>query len=210
MRRTDRLFAILACVLTGLVWFVSVRYYGPQNLLWFSNISVLLMTLTLVTRHPLPASSAAVGVLVLETVWSLDFFLRLATGGPVLGLTEYVFIADHLPHLGERPAWVRAVAVYHVLLVPGLIWAVRRYGYDGRALLVWPAIALVIGAVCLVFTGETTDVNRLRGFAVFDPSWMTAGGYVGVWFHVQLLFFWIPTHLLLRWRLGAAAPSRLG
>ena len=190
-------YVVVVVGATALILYVSAAYYGPSNLLWFSNLSAVLLAASLVTRHPLPASAAAVGVLVLESVWTLDLLLRLLLGRPTMGLTEYVFVADFFPDLGERPLWVRGVALYHVALVPGLWLTVRRLGYDRRGLRAWMVLAGVVGIACLLATPAARNVNMVRGFGLFQPSWMTLPGYVVAWFLVQLAFFWWPTHLLL-------------
>lgn len=188
---------LVAVVATLVIWYVSWRYYGPSNLLWFSNLSALLLTLSLVMRWSLPASMAAVGVVILESVWSVDFFLRLATGREAMGLTEYVFLPQLAPDEIPRPLWARAVALYHLALVPALLWAVWRLGYDRRALRQWLALALVVGLFCVLATETGKNVNRVFGFGPVPHGTLPVPVYFGVWFTILTLFLWWPTHVAL-------------
>src|SRR5205809_5903321 len=59
---------------------INFKYYGPANLLWFSDIALLMITAALWLKSPLLASMAALSVLLLEIAWNVDFILRLITG----------------------------------------------------------------------------------------------------------------------------------
>lgn len=183
-----------------IVCYVSVRYYGPANLLWFSNLSVLLLTASLVTNRSLPASIVLVGVGVLEVVWSFDLALRLLMSGPAMGLTEYVFVPRLSPDEQPRPLWARLVALYHLLIVPGGLWIVWRLGYDRRALR-WVVIGCgLIGLGCVLALDPSLNVNRVRHFGPFNEAWLTTPGYFALWIAVLFAFMWWPTHVALsRW-----------
>ena len=188
VRPAGLVFAALAAI----AWFVSLRYYGPANLLWFSNLGVAALAVGLLGGWPLITSAAATGLLAVEIVWGVDFLLRLIVGGPVLGLTEYVFEPPT-----ERPLWARLVALYHLALPPGLLFAASRLGYDRRGLLAWLAFALIVSAFCLIAVEAELNVNRVRGFGPLRPGVLPTGVYFSIWYVGSALFLWGPTHLLL-------------
>lgn len=185
--------------------------------MWFSNLSVLLLTASLVTNRPLPASIVLVGVGVLEVVWSFDLGLRLILGGPAMGLTEYVFVPRLAPDEVPRPLWARLVALYHLLIVPIGLWIVCRLGYDRRALRHVFIGCGLIGLGCLLTLDPSLNVNRVRHFGPFNENWLTTPGYFATWVAVLFTFMWWPTHVALsRWmppadtflRIGSAAIGR--
>ena len=64
--------------------------YGPTNFLYYCDVAVL-MTLVAVWREdPLWASMPAVGILLPQTFWIVDFLAR-AVGLPMTGMTAYMF-----------------------------------------------------------------------------------------------------------------------
>jgi hypothetical protein len=94
------------------------------------------------------------------------------------------------------PLWVRLLSLFHVVLPMLLLAALRRAGYDRRALLLQSGIAMVILLVSRFF-GPTQNLN----YAFADPIFHRAFGPAPV--HLALIFaalagiiYW-PTHLLL-------------
>ena len=75
--------------------FISVYWVlrGPANFLWFSDIALIVVVFTLWLEKSLPASMMAVGVLLFELGWILDFLFRLIIGHHLFGLnaTRYMF-----------------------------------------------------------------------------------------------------------------------
>src|SRR5688572_26930287 len=125
-------YSLFLAVLVPAYW----RNYGPANFLWFSDIALFLVGAALWTEDRLLASMAAVSVLVFELAWNVDYFTRLATGKPLLGLADYMFRSD-------RPLWLRGLSLFHVPLPALLVWMVARLGYDPRALPAQVAFAWV-------------------------------------------------------------------
>ena len=73
-------------------------------------------------------SMMAVGVLLPEFAWNLDFFLRLIAGSDVIGLnaTGYMFDSPYTPLF-------KFFSLFHVILPLLLVWMIYRLGYDTRA-----------------------------------------------------------------------------
>src|SRR3569833_1909460 len=69
---------------------IYLRHFGPANFLFFCDAALLITLAGLWTESSLLVSMAAVGSVVPQTVWILDFLLRL-TGVKFVGLTDYMF-----------------------------------------------------------------------------------------------------------------------
>jgi hypothetical protein len=110
-------------VATPVIGAVYWRHYGPRNFLWLSDLALASTALSVTTENRLLASMPAVGVLPLELAWNADFL----SGGRLIGLAGYMF--DH-----RLPLGLRALSLFHVALPPTLLWMLRRFGYDPRAL----------------------------------------------------------------------------
>ena len=117
-----------------------LRCYGPTNFLYYCDVAVL-MTLVAVWREdPLWASMPAVGILVPQAVWMVDFLGNLF-GLHVLGMTAYMFQST-------IPLFTRGLSLFHFWLPLFLVWIVWRLGYDRRAFWAWTALAWVLMLVC--------------------------------------------------------------
>src|SRR5437764_7506941 len=81
------IYTLFVCVLVPIYW----RQYGPANFLWFSDIALLVMVPALWLENSLLVSAMALAVVLLELVWNIDFFVRLATGNSLIGLSAYMF-----------------------------------------------------------------------------------------------------------------------
>jgi hypothetical protein len=75
--------------------------YGPANFLYFCDTALFLTGFALWSENALAASMAAVGILVPQFLWCLDFGVHLA-GFKLTGMTDYMFEPN--PSTG----WLRA------------------------------------------------------------------------------------------------------
>ena len=75
-------YTLFVCVLVPVYWVER----GPANFLWISDIALLVSVPALWMENRFLTSMMAVGVLLPELAWNLDFFLRLITGYDVIGL----------------------------------------------------------------------------------------------------------------------------
>ncbi len=110
---------------------------------------------------------------------------------PALGFTEYFWT-------GDRPAWVRALTLYHLILPPLLWWLVGRLGYDRRGFAAWCALAGGVVLVVLLAADPARNLNQLWGITSAPqpavPRWL----YLICWMIVAALIWW-STHRLLLW-----------
>src|SRR5437762_3416415 len=143
---------LFVCILVPVYW----RYYGPANFLWFSDLALLLTWAALWLESPFLASMQAVSVVLLELVWIVDFLVRLTTGYRLVGIADYMFEDD-------KPLFVRALSLFHVLLPFLLIWLVYRLGYDRNAWMAQTVLAWTVLLLCFFFTEPSRNINWVFG-----------------------------------------------
>lgn len=167
------------------------RHYGPQNFLWLCDISNIVVGLALWLESPFLFSTQALSVLLVQILYTVDLFWRAALGRHLLGGTEYMFDP-------AIPLHVRLVSLFHVAIPPLLLWAVRRLGYDRRALPWQTLFAWAVLAVCFFLFGPEKDLNWVWGPFDRQQHWVSPG----LWFAACLVGFpllmYLPTHLVLR------------
>ena len=201
-------FTAFMAVLVPVYW----TKYGPTNFLYFCDVALFLTLAGLWLESRLMLSMAAVGILLPQVLWCADFVVQ-ACGGSLTGMTAYMF--DR-----QRSLFLRGLSLFHGWL-PFLLWlAVRRLGYDRRALVAWTATAW---ALCLVsflwlppagpeHAGNLTpnNVNYVWGFDDARPqSWLPPALYLAAWMGALAGVVYAPTHLLLsRWATPGARRAR--
>lgn len=187
---------------------VYLHAYGPTNFLWFCDAALLLTVAGMWMESSLLISMSAVGILIPQLLWLLDFGSQLL-GLRLLGLTAYMFD----PHL---PLFTRGLSLFHGWLPVLLVWLLFRVGYDRRALNYWIILAAMLMAVGYLFTppagahpvdpNQPINLNYVHGFNDQQPQhWMNQHLYVGLWLGVLWLVAFLPTHLVLR-RIFALPP----
>src|SRR6185369_3262144 len=146
------LYTLFICVLIPVYWI----NYGPGNFLWFSDIALLTTAAALWLESPLLASMMALSVIVLESVWIVDFIIGLISGSSVIGLSAYMFDAKiSLP--------IRALSLFHVFLPPLLVWLLYRFGYDTRAFVAQTVLAWIVLPASYFLTKPSENVNWVYG-----------------------------------------------
>lgn len=173
-------------VLVPVYW----RQYGPGNFLWFSDVALLGSVPALWLESPLLASTYAVGVLIPETIWLVDFGTGLLRGRTPIGLASYMF--DR-----RIPRFIRGLSLFHVWLTPVLLLIVSRRGYHRRAF----AYAAVLTGVLLLaswrLTNPKENVNWVYSWREQIRSPHARAGYVLFLMAAMPLLLQWPVHLLL-------------
>jgi hypothetical protein len=174
-----------------LVWApVYWKQYGAQNFLYFCDLGNFLIALGLWLESRLIISWQAVGLLVFQTVYAIDLIGALLLGKHAVGGTEYMFDP-------AIPLLVRLLGLYHLMVPPLLLWAVRRLGYDQNAWK-WQTLTTCVLVPINYFWRPQFNVNWARGIGHEQhvmPEWLYLLGYLIV---ATLAVYW-PTHLALRW-----------
>jgi hypothetical protein len=182
---------------------VYLARYGPTNFLYFCDLALLLTLAGLWFDSPLLVSMSAVGILIPQIFWVLDYVANIF-GLPVSGMTDYMFEK-------ERSLFLRGLSLFHGWLPFLLLYLVWCMGYDGRALLAWTVLSCVVLPVCYFWLppsqpdpGMTpVNINMVSGFSDRAPQTLVPPlvWFLGLLIGLPILVYW-PTHLLL----GALMP----
>jgi len=185
---------------------VYLYWYGPTNFLYFCDVSLILTLFGIWTESALLISMCAVGILVPQIIWVIDFVAHFA-GFSLTGMTDYMFVSDH-------SFFLRFLSGFHGWLPFLLVFLVWRLGYEQRSLIAWTMLAWVLLLVCyFVMPGPRPDAGLMPVNInyVFGTSDETAQSFVppqvwlaGLMIGLPLLAF-VPTHFVLR----RFAPSAL-
>ncbi|MDB6057761.1 MAG: hypothetical protein JWO95_1605 [Verrucomicrobiales bacterium] len=189
---------------------VYLHSYGPTNFLWFCDAALILTVTGMWMESALLISMCAVGILIPQFLWLLDFGSHLF-GFRLFGLTNYMFDSD-------LPLFTRGLSLFHGWLPLLLLWLLHRLGYDKRAFPAWTALATVLVLSCYWFTPPAgahladpnipINLNCVYGFDNQHPqTWLNQNLYVLGWLGVLWLVAYFPTHLLLRKIFPATKPS---
>jgi hypothetical protein len=201
---TPRLPLVLKLLVSAfLLVMVPVYYtnYGPTNFLYFCDVALLLCFISLWTERALPASMAAVGILLPQALWCVDFVGELA-GVRLVGLTSYMFDEN-------RSLFLRGLSFFHGWLPFLLVFLLKRLGYDRRALWAWTGLGWSLCLVAYFFLPAAgtvladakipVNINYVFGFDDAKAQTLLPGHlYLLAWMAVLLVVVYIPTHLVLR------------
>jgi len=167
------------------------KQYGVQNFLFFCDIGNLLIGLALWLESPLIFSWQACGLLLFQTLYTVDLVGALLTGHHPFGGTEYMFDPG-------IPLPVRLLSLFHLVTPPLLLWAIRRRGYDRRG---WKLQTLTTWIIVPInyFWRPGLDVNWARGPFFREQHWMPGLAYLFGYLIVVPLSIYYPTHRVLEW-----------
>jgi hypothetical protein len=167
------------------------RQYGAQNLLYFCDLGNFFIAAALWMESPLLFSWQACGLLLFQSLYTIDLLGATISGKHVIGGTEYMFDAT-------VPLFVRLLSLFHVATPPLLLWAIRRLGYESGGWKYQTLTTWVVVPINYMWRPER-DVNWARGPFSYEqhvvPGWLYLVAYL---IFVPLLVYW-PTHLMLRW-----------
>ncbi len=181
-------------VLVPVYW----HYYGPANFLYFCDVALLLTLIGIWPENALLFSMCAVGILVPQAVWVIDFSAGLA-GFHLTGMTNYMFDSSH-------SLFLRLLSLFHGWLPFLLIYLVWRTGYDRRGFWSWTVLSSLLLFICFFFMPPPTpnpgltpiNINYVWGLSdTAAQIWMPPY----VWFAGELiglpLIAYAPVHFLL-------------
>jgi long-chain-fatty-acid--[acyl-carrier-protein] ligase len=189
-------FSLFVAVQVPFYW----ATYGPTNFLYFCDVALFFTLAAVWLESPLLASMPAVGIVLPQMLWVIDFVGALV-GHPVTGMTDYMF--------KDTPIYPRAISLFHGWLPFLLLWLVHRLGYDRRALVSWTCLAWVLLFICYYFmpappppeSNPNLPVNINYVYGLSDDraqTWMPPN----LWFTLLLVglpvCLFLPTHLLFR------------
>lgn len=166
-------------------------WYGPANFLWFCDMANFVIAAALWRGSSLLFSWQAVSVLLVQLLWTLDLAGRLLVGRHLIGGSEYMFESS-------TPLVIRLLSLFHGVTPFLLLWALRRYGYDRRALGVQVATCWIALPVCFLLFGPERNINWVWGPFDRPQHIVPPGVYLAVCMTGYPILLYLPTHLLLR------------
>ena len=170
---------------------VYLKKYPLWNFLWFSDIALIATVPALWLENRLIASMMLVGILLPEILWNGAFFVRLATGKRLFGLTDYMFDPT-------KPRYLRAISLFHVFLPIVLLWMVAVLGYETRALLAQTALAwIVLPLSYWLGNPKVENLNWVFGWKAEPQTSIPPLAYLGLVMIGYPLLIYLPTHLAL-------------
>ncbi|NOR40526.1 MAG: membrane-associated protein [Gammaproteobacteria bacterium] len=180
---------MFVCVLVPIYWVEQ----GPANFLWLSDIALLAIVPALWMENRFLTSMVAVGVLLPELAWNLDFFLRLIAGFDVIGLngTGYMFGSSYTPLF-------KFFSLFHVILPVLLLWMIYRLGYDTRAVYAQTLLIWILLPVCYLATDPDRNLNWVFGIGNPPQTWVSGPLYLVLLMCAYPLLVLIPTHFILK------------
>ena len=180
-------YTLFICVLVPVYWI----HYGPGNFLWFSDIALLVTAAALWLENSLLVSMMALSVVVLESVWIVDFVIGLIAGSSYIGLSAYMFDAKiSLP--------IRALSLFHIFMPVIIVWLLYRFRYDTRALIAQTLLAWIVLPASYFLTKPSANVNWVYGPGGGPQKWMPAPLYLVLLMVAFPLVLYLPTHFLLK------------
>jgi hypothetical protein len=167
------------------------KHYGLQNFLYFCDVGNILIGIGLWLESPLIFSWQACGLLLFQTVFTVDLVGTLLTGRHWVGGTEFMFDPN-------VPLLVRLLSLFHVVTPPLLLWTIRRLGYNSRG---WKSQTVTTWIVLPInyFWRPEHDVNWARGPFFHEQHVVPGLIYLAAYALMIPLFVYFPTHLFLAW-----------
>ena len=166
-------FTAFMAVLVPVYW----THYGPSNFLYFCDMALIVTLIGIWRESPLLVSMPAVGILMPQILWIVDFVLNFG-GIHLTGMTDYMFDA-------AKPLYLRGLSLFHGWLPLLLVFLVAKLGYDRRALPAWSLLAWVAMLVAYFFfpapspatADAVANINYVYGMSStapqsYMPGWM--------------------------------------
>ena len=167
------------------------REYGPQNFLFFCDLGNLFIAAGLWLESSLIFSWQASGLLLFQSVFTIDLAAALISGRHLIGGTEYMFDPRVV-------LWIRLLSLFHVVTPPLLLWAIRRLGYDGRGWMYQTLTAWIVVPINY-FWRPQYDVNWARGPFFREQHIMPGLLYLIGYLIMVPAVVYFPTHRFLVW-----------
>lgn len=192
----------IAWTIWVLVWApIYWRQYGPENFLQFCDLGNFIVMAALWLESSLLFSMAATGLLLFQTLYSVDLFGAMVTGRHWIGGTEYMF-DSHIP------LFVRLQSLFHLVMPPLLLWAIWKLGYHKQGWILQTLLTWTVIPICYVWHPER-DVNWARGWGFHEQHVVPGMVYLLAYLIFVPLLVYYPTHLVLQaWASHRVTPQR--
>jgi hypothetical protein len=184
------LWSALVIVWIPIYW----RQYGAQNFLFFCDLGNLFIAIGLWLESPLIFSWQACGLLLFQTLFSIDLAGAVISHRHFIGGTEFMF-NTHVPLV------VRLLSLFHMVTPPLLLWAIWRLGYDRRGWKLQTLTTWIVVPMNYLWRPEY-DVNWARGPFFREQHVVSGPLYLLAYLIVVPMVVYYPTHRMLAWVSG--------
>lgn len=173
------------------IWLPAyVITHAPVEFLWFCHIGNVILLFGLWCEESLLISWQAVSLLLLQSIWTVDFFGRMIIGSHLFGATNYMFRDDFPLH-----QWL--LSAYHIPFPFLLGYVLWKVGYDRRSF--W----VQVSASCLIlFCSFVLDlrepkwnINWVYGLFAKRQSWANDYAYLLLCMFAYPVVIYLPSHL---------------
>jgi hypothetical protein len=195
-------YTAFMAVLIPVYWY----YYGPTNFLYFCDVTLIITLVAVWIESPLLVSMCAVGILVPQIYWVIDFIAN-AFGVSLTGMTNYMFNP-------QASLFLRGLSLFHGWLPFMLAYLVWALGYDRRGYPAWTGLAWVLLLVCFFFMPPPrpdpglmpVNINYVWGMDdTAAQTWVSPLVWLAGLMIVLPLLVFTPTHFFLA-RFAPKAP----
>jgi hypothetical protein len=166
------------------------KQYGVQNFLYFCDLGNFFLAAGLWLESQLIFSWQASGLLLFQTLYTIDLAAAVLTGRHVIGGTEYMFDAN-------VPWLVRLLSLFHLVVPPLLLWAIARLGYDRRGWKYQTVMTWIVVPINYFWRPEQ-DVNWARGPFFREQHLVPGLIYLPAYLLIVPLVVYWPSHLVLQ------------
>ncbi|HSX13836.1 MAG TPA: hypothetical protein VLE96_05395 [Chlamydiales bacterium] len=159
--------------------------YGPANILWISDVSLLLAYFATIFESRFLASMAALQGFIFESLWVIIFLASriFPWNTELTGYMSNVSI----------PLWIRCLSLFHMILPIYFAWLLVRFGYTRKALPIQIGICWFVILLTWAVTNPKTDINFVFSYLKFgmDPTLYLSLLLIGLTLVILLTHFLI-------------------
>ena len=177
--KLDRYFFLGVFVLASVIanqWVNFVRWHDPFEILWFCDMTALILGIGLILKNKSAATLTLVMAIPAQFLWIVDFFLEAFGVG--MGRTAELW------NYGQTVFWFSVNL--HAILIPISLYAVWKLGFEKRILK--PVLLYTYFLLTITYLTSQPVTNRNCVFYDCDQS-DPGGGYLS-YFIFKLLLFW--------------------
>lgn len=184
------LLQILVTVFVFTLVPIYLKNYGAKNFLWLSDIGLFLTLFALWFKSSFFISMAVIGILPLEILWNVDFFIHLITGYSLCGLSSYMFDKRYNFKL-------RCVSLFHIFMPPIWIFLLIKWGYNIFAFKAFLLLYWLILICTYLFTDPQENINWVFLPTKYKVKWMPNLIWLIILIFAVPIFIFLPIHLFL-------------
>jgi hypothetical protein len=159
---------------------VYIKHYPLNNFVNLCQVHLSLVLAGFLTDKHIFISISALGIIILQLFWSLDFICE-TIGINFIGGTKYMYNSN-------IPLYVRFISLYHGWFPFFLLYLIKTVGYDKRAL--YPQLILS-NSICILSYYHNylyiNNINMMKDIGIFGL------------FIISPIVIFITHHFLLWW-----------